>query len=101
MEAKWMSLGKRENLSPSLISSSDGRCDHLGRGAGHSEDPAPLRLPEPALAMTCHCGRPIVRGQPYRLEGRLEACCYSCASTVAGRGPSSSPTPATMAVVGR
>lgn len=28
----------------------------------------------------CHCGRPIIRSQLYRMERRLEECCYSCAT---------------------
>jgi hypothetical protein len=28
----------------------------------------------------CHCGRSMIRSQPYRMERRLEECCYRCAS---------------------
>jgi hypothetical protein len=101
METEWMGLGKCKDLSPSIFFPSDGGCNRPGRGAGRGADPAPFRLPQPALAMNCCCGRRIVRGQPYRLESRLEACCYSCASTVVGGAPSPPSYPAIEAVVGR
>jgi hypothetical protein len=29
--------------------------------------------------LACHCGRPVARSQPYRLERRLGSMCFACA----------------------
>jgi len=40
----------------------------------------------------CQCGRPIIRSQPYRMERRLEECCYRCATRCQKRCSSPHPS---------